>query len=54
MSKSSRAPTAPSTVWRSPVRAVDGEAELDQVLDHVLDLLFAGAFLHGDDHELSG
>ena len=31
-------------------RAVDGESEPDKVLDHVLDLRFAGAFLHGDYH----
>ena len=31
-------------------RAMDGEPEADKVLDDVLDLLFAGAFLHGHDH----
>jgi hypothetical protein len=31
--------------------AVDLEAHLDQLIDHMLDLIFTGRILHGYDHE---
>src|SRR5208282_5402670 len=33
--------------------AVDFKAELDQLIDHVLDLIFTGRILHCDNHEWS-
>jgi Fe-S-cluster-containing dehydrogenase component len=31
--------------------AVDGKAEVNQLIDHLLDLIFTGRILHCDDHE---
>jgi hypothetical protein len=31
--------------------AVNFKAEVDQLIDHVLDLIFTGRILHCDDHE---
>jgi hypothetical protein len=31
---------------------VDFKAEVNQLIDHLLDLIFTGRILHCDDHEL--